>query len=96
MVVAPVIFCVAERDALPAINVVIVVAKFGSSPSANASSFNVSNVAGALSTKFAMDVSTYVLLVKLSPVVGTRFELIYLVDEISTLLSMVVKSPVAL
>ena len=39
---------------------VTVVAKAGSSPSAAANSFNVSNVAGAVSTKFDIAVSVYV------------------------------------
>ena len=43
-----------------AIEVVTVVEKFASSPSADANSFNVSNVVGAVSTKFAIAVSVYV------------------------------------
>ena len=39
---------------------VTVVAKFSSSPSAAANSFNVSRVAGAESTKLLIEVSTYV------------------------------------
>ena len=42
-----------------AIEFVTVVAKFGSSPNAAASSFNVSKVLGADETKFAIAVSVY-------------------------------------
>ena len=46
--------------ALSLIVVVIVVAKFGSSPNAAANSFNVSSVVGAVLTRFVIKPSAYV------------------------------------
>ncbi len=47
------------RGSLVAIELVTVVAKFGSSPKAAANSFSVFNVPGAESTRFAIAVSVY-------------------------------------
>ena len=50
-------------DNFVAIEFVTVVEKFASSPNAAANSFSVSNVVGAVSTKFAIAVSVYALAV---------------------------------
>ena len=56
--VTSLILCVCDIFAFPAIWLVIVVAKFGSSPNAAANSFNVSSVSGAESTSAAIFAST--------------------------------------
>jgi hypothetical protein len=57
------------NGALVPIVLATIVAKFGSLPNAAANSFNVSKVAGALATKLATFVSTYVVAALLSKTV---------------------------